>query len=158
MEQMVADKQFREDLYFRLNVFPLRIPPLRERPGDIPLLVRHYVDKYAERMNKRIETISDETMAALCHYSWPGNIRELQNFIERAVILTSGKVLQSPIEELKSSAPIASTTSETLEDLERAHILQALRETGAVIGGPKGAAVRLGLKRTTLLSKMQRVA
>jgi len=156
LEEMVGDKQFREDLYFRLNVFPIRIPPLRERPGDIPLLVRHYVDKYAERMNKRIETISDETMAALCHYSWPGNIRELQNFIERAVILTSGKVLQAPIEELKSSAPIASTTSETLQDLEREHILRVLRETG-VIGGPKGAAARLGLKRTTLLSRMQRL-
>ena len=101
LEQMVADKQFREDLYFRLNVFPIRIPPLRERTGDIPLLVRHYVDKYAQRMNKRIETIPEEAMAALCRYSWPGNIRELQNLIERAVILTPGSVLQVQLNELQ---------------------------------------------------------
>src|SRR5206468_1701797 len=158
MEQMVGDKQFREDLYFRLNVFPIRIPPLRERAGDIPLLVRHYVDKYAQRMNKRIETIPEEAMAALCRYSWPGNIRELQNFIERAVILTRGSVLQIQIKELlPSSAPTGSTVAGTLEDVERQSILEALRETGAVIGGQQGAAARLGLKRTTLLSKMQRL-
>jgi DNA-binding NtrC family response regulator len=157
LEQMVGEKQFREDLYFRLNVFPIRIPPLRERTRDIPLLVRHYVDTYAQRMNKRIETITEETMAALCRYSWPGNIRELQNFIERAVILTPGSVLQIPIEALKTSAPVVSSTSGTLEDLEREHILQVLRETRSVIGGPKGAAARLGLKRTTLLSKMERL-
>jgi len=157
MEQMVGDKQFREDLYFRLNVFPMRIPPLRERAGDIPLLVRHYVDKYAQRMNKRIETIPEEAMAALCRYSWPGNIRELQNLIERAVILTPGSVLQIQINELQPSGPIASTVGGTLEDVERQHILEALRETGSVIGGQQGAAARLGLKRTTLLSKMQRL-
>ena len=157
LEQMVGDKQFREDLYFRLNVFPIRIPPLRERAGDIPLLVRHYVDKYAQRMNKRIETIPEEAMAALCRYSWPGNIRELQNFIERAVILTPGSVLQIQINELQPSGPIASTVAGTLEDMERQRILEALRETGAVIGGQHGAAARLGLKRTTLLSKMQKL-
>jgi len=157
LEQMVAKKQFREDLYFRLNVFPIRLPPLRERTGDIPLLVRHYVEKYAQRMNKRIETISDETMEALCRYSWPGNIRELQNCMERAVIVTRRSVLQIPLDDLKISSPIASTSSGTLEELEREHILQVLRETGAVIGGPKGAAARLGLKRTTLLSKMERL-
>jgi len=155
LEQMVGDKQFREDLYFRLNVFPVRIPPLRDRAGDIPLLVRHYVDLYAQRMNKRIETIPEEAMAALCRYSWPGNIRELQNLIERAVILTPGNVLHNQIDELQSSGPI--TTGGTLEDVERQRILQALRETGAVIGGQQGAAARLGLKRTTLLSKMQRL-
>jgi DNA-binding NtrC family response regulator len=157
LEQMVADKQFREDLYFRLNVFPIRIPPLRERAGDIPLLVRHYVDKYTQRMNKRIEMIPEEAMAALCRYSWPGNIRELQNLIERAVILTPGSVLQIQVKELKPSGPIASTVEGTLEDVERQRILEALRETGAVIGGQQGAAARLGLKRTTLLSKMQRL-
>jgi DNA-binding NtrC family response regulator len=157
LEQMVGDKQFREDLYFRLNVFPIRIPPLRERTGDIPLLVRHYVEKYAQRMNKRIETIPEEAMATLCRYSWPGNIRELQNLIERAVILTPGSVLQIQIKELQSSGPNASTATGTLEDVERQRILEALRETGAVIGGRQGAAARLGLKRTTLLSKMQRL-
>ena len=157
LEQMVGDKQFREDLYFRLNVFPIRIPPLRERAGDIRLLVRHYVEKYAQRMNKRIETIPEEAMAALCRYSWPGNIRELQNFIERAVIMTPGSVLQIQINELQPSGPIASTVGGTLEDVERQRILEALRETGAVIGGQQGAAARLGLKRTTLLSKMQRL-
>jgi formate hydrogenlyase transcriptional activator len=156
LEQMVGEKQFREDLYFRLNVFPIRIPPLRERTGDIPLLVRHYVDTYGQRMNKRIETISEETMAGLCRYGWPGNIRELQNLIERAVILTRGSVLEVAMQELKSSPPIAPAGS-TLEELERERILQVLRETGAVIGGPQGAAARLGLKRTTLLSKMQRL-
>src|SRR5215469_16660552 len=157
LEQMVSDKQFREDLYFRLNVFPIRIPPLRERKRDIPLLVRHYVEKYAQRMNKRIETITEETMATLCRYSWPGNVRELQNFVERAVILTRGSVLQIPMDDLKTSTPIPSDTSGTLEDLERQRILQVLQETGSVIGGPKGAAARLGLKRTTLLSKMERL-
>jgi DNA-binding NtrC family response regulator len=155
--QMVREKQFREDLYFRLNVFPIRIPPLRERAGDIPLLVRHYVDKYARRMNKRIERIPEEAMEALCSHSWPGNIRELQNSIERAVILTPGSVLQIQINELQPSGPIASTVGATLEDVERHCILQALRETSAVIGGKQGAAARLGLKRTTLLSKMERL-
>jgi DNA-binding NtrC family response regulator len=153
----LAQKQFREDLYFRLNVFPIQIPPLQQREGDIPLLVRHYVDKYARRMNKRIETIPEEAMAALCRYSWPGNIRELQNFIERAMILTPGSVLQIQVNELQRSGPTASTVVGTLEDVERQRILETLRETGAIIGGEKGAAARLGLKRTTLLSKMQRL-
>jgi DNA-binding NtrC family response regulator len=157
LEQMVADKQFREDLYFRLNVFPIRIPPLRDRAGDIPLLVRYYVEKYTQRMNKRIETIPEGAMAALCRYSWPGNIRELQNLVERAVILTPGSILQIQINQLQPSGLIASTVGGTLEDVERQRILEALRETGAVIGGRQGAAARLGLKRTTLLSKMQRL-
>jgi DNA-binding NtrC family response regulator len=157
LAQMAAEKHFREDLYFRLNVFPIRIPPLRERQGDIPLLAQHYVDKYAQRMNKRIESIPEETMAALCSYSWPGNIRELQNLIERSVILTPGNVLQTQLNDLQQSIPNSSTMAGTLEDVERQRILQALQEAGAVIGGRHGAAARLGLKRTTLLSKMQRL-
>jgi DNA-binding NtrC family response regulator len=157
LAQMSGEKQFREDLYFRLNVFPIRIPSLRERAGDIPLLVRHYMRKYAQRMNKRIETIPEETMAALCSYSWPGNIRELQNLIERSVILTPGSALQVQINDLQRSKPVFSTMTGTLEDVERQRILQALQEAGAVIGGRHGAAARLGLKRTTLLSKMQRL-
>ena len=157
LAQMAAEKQFREDLYYRLNVFPIRIPPLRERVGDIPLLVRYDVDKYAQRMNKRIETITEAAMAALCRYTWPGNVRELQNFIERAVILTPDSDLKIQIRELQDSIPIASTTANTLEDVEREHILQTLRETDGVIGGRHGAAARLGLKRTTLLSKMERL-
>jgi formate hydrogenlyase transcriptional activator len=125
--------------------------------GDIPLLVRHYVDKYAQRMNKRIETIPGETMEALCRHCWPGNIRELQNFIERAVILTPGSVLHVQLSELQQSNPIPSTTVNTLEDVQRQRIVETLRETGAVIGGEKGAAARLGLKPSTLLSKMQRL-
>jgi DNA-binding NtrC family response regulator len=157
LEQMAAEKQFREDLYFRLNVFPIRIPPLRERQGDIRLLAQHYVDKYAQRMNKRIDSIPEATITALCSYSWPGNIRELQNLIERSVILTPGNVLQIQIDDLQQSNPISSTVTGTLEDVERQRILQALQEAGAVIGGRHGAAARLGLKRTTLLSKMQRL-
>jgi DNA-binding NtrC family response regulator len=153
----VAEKQFREDLYFRLNVFPIRIPPLRERAGDIPLLVRHFVDRYAQRMNKRIETIPEEVMAALCRHAWPGNIRELQNFIERAVILTPHSVLKIQANELQDSVPVPSTAPNTLEDFEREHILQTLRETGGVIGGRNGAAAKLGLKRTTLFSKMEKL-
>jgi formate hydrogenlyase transcriptional activator len=155
--QMTGEKEFREDLYFRLNVFPIRVPPLRDRAGDIPPLVRHYVDMYAQRMNKQIETIPEEAMAALCRYTWPGNIRELQNLIERSVIVTQGNVLQIQLNDLQQSIPISSTMAGTLEEVERQRILQALQEAGAVIGGQHGAAARLGLKRTTLLSKMQRL-
>jgi DNA-binding NtrC family response regulator len=157
LAQMTKAKQFREDLYFRLNVFPIRIPSLRERSGDIPLLVRHYVDKYSQRMNKQVETITEEAMAALCSYPWPGNIRELQNFIERSVILTSGSVLGIQTNELTNAGAVVAAIGGTLEDVEREHILQVLRETGGVIGGRHGAALRLGLKRSTLLSKMQRI-
>jgi DNA-binding NtrC family response regulator len=157
LAQMTAEKRFREDLYFRLNVFPIRIPPLRERAGDIPLLVRHYVEKYTQRMNKQIETIPEEAMAAFCHYSWPGNIRELQNLIERAVIMTQGNVLQIQISDLRQSNPTVPAMAGTLEDVERQRILQALRESAGVIGGGHGAAARLGLKRTTLLSKMEKL-
>jgi formate hydrogenlyase transcriptional activator len=154
--QMTRARQFREDLYFRLNVFPIHLPPLRERTGDIPLLVRHYVDKYSKRMNKRVDTIPPEAMAALSSYPWPGNIRELQNFIERSVILTSGNVLRVQAKELQLDSPVAASSGGTLEEIEREHILQALRASDGVIGGRFGAAFRLGLKRTTLLSRMQK--
>jgi DNA-binding NtrC family response regulator len=157
LAQMTKTKQFREDLYFRLNVFPILLPPLRERSGDIPSLVRHYVDKYSQRMNKQVETIPAEAMAALCSYTWPGNIRELQNFIERSVILTAGSVLRVQADELHSASPVVAATGGTLEDVERDYILRVLRETSGVIGGRHGAALRLGLKRSTLLSKMQRI-
>jgi DNA-binding NtrC family response regulator len=157
LAQMAAEKQFREDLYFRLNVFPIRMPPLRERAGDIPLLVRHFVEKYAQRMNKQIETIPEEAMTALCRCTWPGNIRELQNFIERAVILTPDSVLKIQTSQLQDAMPVAATVPNTLEDFEREHILQTLRETGGVIGGRNGAAARLGVKRTTLFSKMEKL-
>jgi DNA-binding NtrC family response regulator len=163
LSQMVADKQFRSDLYFRLRVFPITIPPLRDRPDDLPLLVRHFVARSSRRMNKRIETIPGEILESLGRYAWPGNVRELQNFIERAVILSPGTTLRPPLDELtgttepsRSTEPVPGRTT-TLEEAERAHILQALRETNGLIGGPKGAAARLGLKRTTLLSKMERL-
>jgi DNA-binding NtrC family response regulator len=211
LAQMVGEKEFREDLYFRLNVFPIRVPALRERAEDIPLLVRHYVDKYAQRMNKRIETIPEEAMALLCRYTWLGNIRELQNLIERAVILTRASVLEIPFAELKQSAKIAAhqaygstleakgreellirelqnlieqavmlarghvaenpiselamaakaaadqTNASTRESLERERILNALYESNWVIGGPTGAAARLGLNRTTLHTRMSKL-
>jgi DNA-binding NtrC family response regulator len=211
LAQMVAEKEFREDLYFRFNVFPIRVPALRERAEDIPLLVRHYVDKYAQRMNKRIETIPEEAMSLLCRYPWLGNIRELQNLIERAVILTHGSVLEIPFAELKQSAKIAAhqtygsmlesreredllirelqnlieqavilarghstehplsgkalaakvaadhNPASTRESLERERILDALHESNWVIGGPTGAAARLGLNRTTLHTRMSKL-
>jgi formate hydrogenlyase transcriptional activator len=163
LPQMVADKQFRSDLYFRLKVFPITVPPLRDRPDDLPLLVRHFVNRSAQRMNKRIETIPDAILETLTRHSWPGNVRELQNFIERAVILSGDGTLRAPLHELKGASeavgaaePVSGRTT-TLEEAERAHILQALRETNGLIGGPRGAAARLGLKRTTLLSKMERL-
>jgi DNA-binding NtrC family response regulator len=157
LEQMVESKQFREDLYFRLNVFPIRLSPLRERPEDIPLLVRHFVDKYARRMSKGIEIIPDKVMQWLQRYTWPGNIRELQNFIERSVILSSDNQLRPPLSELRNKVEHYAATGETLDKAEREHILKVLEQTQWVIGGPRGAALRLGLKRTTLLSKMQRL-
>jgi DNA-binding NtrC family response regulator len=157
LEQMVESKQFREDLYFRLNVFPIRLSPLRDRPEDIPLLVRHFVDKYARRMNKRIEIIPDEAIQWLQRYTWPGNIRELQNFIERSVILSTDRQLSPPLSELRNKVEHLEATGETLDQAEREHILKVLKQTKWVIGGPRGAALRLGLKRTTLLSKMQRL-
>jgi formate hydrogenlyase transcriptional activator len=154
--EMVAAGTFRSDLYYRLNVFPIAIPPLRERPEDIPPLVRYFVQKFARRMNKRIDTIPEDGMAALCRYAWPGNVRELENAIERAVILTSGPVLRVPVSEFRRSA-VPPSGDGTLEATEREAILRTLRETRWVLGGPHGAATRLGLKRTTLQSRMRKL-
>ena len=151
---MVSDKQFRSDLYYRFNVFPITVPSLRVRPEDISLLVRYFAQKHARRMNKRIETIPVETMTALSRYHWPGNIRELENLIERSVILSQGPDLRVPLGELKMPVTSRSDGGTTLEAAERKHILHALRETNWVIGGSSGAAARLGMKRTTLGSKM----
>jgi len=157
LAQMVADKRFRSDLYYRLNVFPITVPPLRERPEDIPLLVRYFAQQYARQMKKKIETIPAETMTALSRYHWPGNIRELENLIERSVILSQGQDLRVSFGELKMQTPPSSDGEATLEAAERKHILRALRETNWVIGGPSGAAARLGMKRTTLQSKIQKL-
>jgi len=154
---MVTDKQFRSDLYYRLNVFPITAPPLRERPEDIPLLVRYFAQQYARRMNKPIVTIPTETMTTLSKYYWPGNIRELENLIERSVILSQGPDLRVPLGELEAPTVTVPNEVATLETAEREHILRVLRETNWVIGGLSGAAARLGMKRTTLQSKMQKL-
>ncbi|MGE3510512.1 MAG: sigma 54-interacting transcriptional regulator [Vicinamibacterales bacterium] len=156
LEEMVAKREFRSDLYYRLNVFPIRIPPLRERREDIPLLVRYFTQRFAKDLRRPIESVSRESMEMLCRWSWPGNIRELQNVIERAVILSQGTVLTVPRSEFESPVPSTSKPV-TLEDAERDHILRALDETGWVIGGSGGAAARLGLKRTSLVSTMRRL-
>lgn len=159
LAQMVAEKKFRSDLYYRLNVFPIILPPLRERPEDIPLLVQFFANKFAQQMKKPIDRIPKETMASLTGYSWPGNIRELQNLIERAVILSRGHVLEVPHAELKPSAKVEpdQTNSSTLEAVEREHILRVLRDSNWVIGGPAGAAARLGLNRTTLNNRLRKL-
>ena len=161
LAQKVAEKQFRDDLYYRLNVFPLTLPPLRERREDIALLVRYFAQKYARRMKKAIDTIPAKAMAALTEYPWPGNVRELENFIERAVILSRGAELETPLSEFSQKTKFATAKSagalSTLEQAEREHILRALSETKWVIGGAAGAAVRLGMKRTTLQSLMRKL-
>src|SRR2546422_807278 len=157
LARMVAEREFRSDLYYRLNVFPLLMPPLRDRHEDIPQLVRYLAQKYARRMNKRIESIPAETLDALTHYHWPGNVRELENLIERAVILSAGPALRVPLAELKPPAEAATEGLVTLEAAERQHILRALEETNWVLGGPRGAATRLGMKRTTLQSRMSKL-
>jgi formate hydrogenlyase transcriptional activator len=155
---MVDEQKFRRDLFYRLNVFPVHVPPLRERREDIPALVRHFVQHFAQRMKRTIETIPSQTMDALCRYHWPGNIRELQNVIERAVILTTGRVLRVPLTELKSqAAPTIPKKHDTLEEAERKHILAALNDTSWVLSGANGAAVRLGMKRTTLQHRMRKL-
>jgi formate hydrogenlyase transcriptional activator len=156
LEEMVAGGTFRSDLYYRLNVFPITMPALRERSEDIPRLVRYFVQKFTRRMNKRIETIPAEAMDALVQYNWPGNVRELENAIERAVILTNGPSLRVPISEFRSRNALPKPRG-TLEATEREAILSALRESEWVIGGPQGAARRLGLKRTTLQSRMEKL-
>ena len=157
LEQMVADREFRSDLYYRLRVFPITMPALRERREDIPLLVRYFVTKHARRMDREIESIPPDVMKAFSKWNWPGNIRELENFIERAVILTRGSALRLPPGELVASPNAASQDDSTLKTTEREHILSVLRETKGVIAGPDGAAARLGLKRTTLNSKLKKL-
>jgi formate hydrogenlyase transcriptional activator len=161
LAKMVAEKQFRNDLYYRLNVFPLVLPPLRERPDDIPRLVRHFTHRFARRMHRRIDTVPQSVMESLVRYPWPGNVRELQNIIERAVILSKGSELQVATSDLQP-LPMRDDTEATrepvtLSDAEREHIVGALEATGWVVGGPKGAAARLGMKRSTLHKKMQKL-
>jgi formate hydrogenlyase transcriptional activator len=157
LAKLVAQNQFRSDLYYRLNVFPIPIPPLRHRSGDIPLLVTHFVGIYSERMRKHIAWVPIEVMEALIGHSWPGNVRELQNFIERSVILTSGNVLRPPLDSLKLAAETEYLRAITLEDAEREHICKTLEQTRWVIAGHNGAAARLGIKRSTLYFRMQRL-
>ena len=167
---MVAEQKFRSDLFFRLNVFPIQVPPLRERHGDIPLLVRHFAQQFSKRMNKTIDTISSATVEALSRYHWPGNIRELQNVIERAVITSTGPVLKVDVADLKiskSSSPAEKSSAQgstngglrdTLEETERQQILKALKQSNWVVAGPKGAAAKLGMKRSTLQLRMSKLA
>jgi formate hydrogenlyase transcriptional activator len=157
LTQMVEDRLFRSDLYYRLNVFPIIVPPLRERAEDIPLLVRYFAQKHARRMDRRIESIPAEEMEALTRYHWPGNVRELENLIERAVILSRGPTLHVPLPDDRLSGEAPAATPVTLEAAEREHILRALRDTNWVISGPSGAAARLGMKRTTLQSRMAKL-
>ncbi len=158
LARSVAERQFRSDLFYRLNVFPIQAPPLRERREDIPILVRYFVRKFASRMDRHIETISSETIRALTEWSWPGNVRELENLMERSVIMSEGRALRLPLAALKAqSSGSAPQSDHTLNSAERGHIIRILRETKGVLSGPGGAAHRLGLKRTTLQSKMQRL-
>ena len=161
LPQRMAQNEFRSDLFYRLSVFPIRMPPLRERREDIPQLVRYYVRKFALRMERHIETIPKETIKALMEWSWPGNVRELENLMERSVILSTGSALHVPLLELRPEPRPAVALSDgpdnTLDNAERQHIIRVLAETGGVLSGPGGAATRLGLKRTTLQSKMQRL-
>jgi formate hydrogenlyase transcriptional activator len=167
--QMVQEKKFRADLYYRLNVFPLTLPPLRERRDDIPLLVEHFVEKFARQQIKAIDAVPEEVMMALARHDWPGNIRELQNVIERGVVMTTGRVLSwrttaclAPAVQSRVLTVSVPTVSEavsirTLADAERAHITAVLRETDWLVGGPRGAAAQLGIPRTTLITRMQRL-
>jgi transcriptional regulator with GAF, ATPase, and Fis domain len=153
LKQMMEDKLFRSDLYYRLKVFPITIPPLRDRPEDIPILARYFVQKYAKEMNKTIETIPSDTIRALVSWSWPGNVRELENFIERAVILSRGPKLRAPLAEMRADAEEAPNGA-TLEQVEREHIIRILRQSGGVVST---TATRLGLPRTTLNAMMRKL-
>jgi len=158
LPESIAQGEFRSDLFYRLNVFPIRVPSLRERRQDIPLLIRHFVHKFARRMDRYIETIPKETMKALMQWDWPGNIREIENLMERSVILSEGNALRVPLSELRTQSKSQTEPDDrTLDTAERQHIIRVLRETRGVLSGPEGAARRLGLKRTTLQSKMQRL-
>ena len=157
LKQMVSEGRFRSDLYFRLNIFPVSALPLRERREDIPLLVKFFAEDCVSRINRRVKTIPANTIRVLAEYDWPGNVRELQNFIERAVILSPGSELRAPLEDLDWSKQVAQPQPETLAQAEYGHILRALKGAGWVVGGPRGAARKLGLKRTTLIGKMRRM-
>jgi formate hydrogenlyase transcriptional activator len=158
LEQMVHERKFRADLYYRLHVFPISLPPLRERRDDIPRLVWYFTRKFARKMNKNIEAVPDEVMEILKHHEWPGNIREVQNFIERAVILSPGAVLRPPLSDLKVFTSTPQTSGiRTLAEAERDHIIEAIRQAGGVVGGRGGAAARLGMARTTLLYRMRKL-
>ncbi|HEX7286975.1 MAG TPA: GAF domain-containing protein [Candidatus Angelobacter sp.] len=157
LQEMVADKEFRSDLYYRLNVFPIAIPALRDRHGDIPRLIRYFVSKYAKKMDKRIETVPSAAMQKLQAWHWPGNVRELENFIERSVILTQGATLHVPLAELQAQDTDGEAAPASLRDTEREHILKILKETRGTLAGPNGAAARLGVKRTTLQYKMKKL-
>jgi formate hydrogenlyase transcriptional activator len=155
LAQMVAERAFRSDLYYRLKVFPILVPPLRDRAEDIPDLVRCFTGRYVRQLRKPITSIDADAMKALCHYSWPGNVREVENFVERCVILSQGSTLEVPLGELQ---PVSSPAADgTLEGVEREHILRCLNECDWVIAGPSGAAAKLGMKRTSLQSKMQKL-
>ena len=162
--RLVAAREFRADLYYRLNVFPLRVPALRERLEDIPLLVRHFVELYSSRTSKRVSDVPLETMEVLLRYPWLGNVRELQNVIERSVILSSGNVLRPSLDESQPSSQMTAAVGAhennalaTLKDVEREHIIKILAVTNWVLGGPNGAGAKLGLPRTTLIAKMQKL-
>jgi formate hydrogenlyase transcriptional activator len=157
LADMVKRGEFRSDLYYRVNVFPILLPPLRARSEDIPALVSHFVEVYGRRMGKQIDHIPPATISALSSYQWPGNIRELQNFIERSVILSDGAVLSPPLAELKRSPVAEPLGAVTLKDAERDHILKTLMQTRWVVAGPNGAAARLGMKRSTLYFRMQKL-
>src|ERR1700694_1609588 len=156
LEKMMENREFRSDLYYRLNVFPIRIPPLRERPEDIPLLVRYFTQKYSRRMQKQIESIPAAAMRKLANWHWPGNIRELENFIERSVILTHGTALQAPIAELSNNGKSVPVTG-TREARERDEMVRVLKITNGRVAGADGAAARMGLKRTTLIARMKKL-
>jgi formate hydrogenlyase transcriptional activator len=164
LPEMVAASKFRADLYYRLSVFPLSVPALRERSADIPLLLQHFLELHAKSMNKSVKVVPIESMEVLLHYPWPGNIRELQNVVERAVILSPGKILRLALDDLRPPCQITnafgvnkSEGRTTLEDVDRQHIIRALAATNWVVGGPQGAAARIGLRRTTLIAKMQKL-
>ena len=162
--QMVRDRKFRADLFYRLNVFPMMLPPLRERSQDIPLLANHFVQKFAAQQGKLVDTIPDDVLAALMRHDWPGNVRELQNVIERGIIMTTGRALSRQTADRSDPVPVSllhpaagTASTKTMADAERAHITATLRETNGKIGGPRGAAAQLGMARTTLLYRMQRL-
>ena len=156
--QMVSERRFRADLYYRLNVFPIMLPALRDRSEDIPVLVRHFVREFSMQMHKSIEEIPEHVLDALRAHDWPGNIRELQNFIERAVLVSDGGALRPPLSELKRFMPTTSTNAaHTLAEMERVYITETLQRSNWVVGGPAGAAVKLGLPRTTLIARMRKL-